>query len=173
MSRLGPKAFEQCAGFLRINHGDNPLDASTVHPEAYPVVERILAATQQALKDLMGNSSELRNLKASDFTDEKFGVPTVTDIIKELEKPGRDPRPEFKTAQFADGVETMNDLQPGMIRRRSDQRHQLWRVCRYWRASGRPGSHLFIVEQVCGRSAYRGESGRHCEGESAGSGSSA
>ena len=108
-------AFEQCAGFLRINHGDNPLDASTVHPEAYPVVERILAATQQALKDLMGNSSELRNLKASDFTDEKFGVPTVTDIIKELEKPGRDPRPEFKTAQFADGVETMNDLQPGMI----------------------------------------------------------
>ena len=93
VSRLGPKAFEQCAGFLRINHGDNP----------------------QALKDLMGNSSELRNLKASDFTDEKFGVPTVTDIIKELEKPGRDPRPEFKTAQFADGVETMNDLQPGMI----------------------------------------------------------
>ncbi len=85
VSRLGPKAFEQCAGFLRINHGDNPLDASTVHPEAYPVVERILAATQQALKDLMGNSSELRNLKASDFTDEKFGVPTVTDIIKELE----------------------------------------------------------------------------------------
>lgn len=79
------------------------------------MVERILAATQQALKDLMGNSSELRNLKASDFTDEKFGVPTVTDIIKELEKPGRDPRPEFKTAQFADGVETMNDLQPGMI----------------------------------------------------------
>ena len=115
VSRLGPKAFEQCAGFLRINHGDNPLDASTVHPEAYPVVERILAATQQALKDLMGNSSELRHLKAADFTDEKFGVPTVTDIIKELEKPGRDPRPEFKTAQFADGVETMNDLLPGMI----------------------------------------------------------
>ena len=77
VSRLGPKAFEQCAGFLRINHGDNPLDASTVHPEAYPVVERILAATQQALKDLMGNSSELRNLKAVDFTDDKFGVPTM------------------------------------------------------------------------------------------------
>ncbi|MBN0127127.1 RNA-binding transcriptional accessory protein, partial [Pseudomonas aeruginosa] len=92
-----------------------PLDASTVHPEAYPVVERILAATQQALKDLMGNSSALRHLKAVDFTDEKFGVPTVTDIIKELEKPGRDPRPEFKTAKFADGVETMNDLLPGMI----------------------------------------------------------
>ncbi|MWL73113.1 S1 RNA-binding domain-containing protein, partial [Escherichia coli] len=113
--RLGPKAFEQCAGFLRINHGDNPLDASTVHPEAYPVVERILAATQQALKDLMGDNSALRNLKAVDFTDEQFGVPTVTDIIKELEKPGRDPRPEFKTATFADGVETMNDLLPGMV----------------------------------------------------------
>lgn len=115
VSRLGPKAFEQCAGFLRINHGDNPLDASTVHPEAYPVVERILAATRQSLQELMGNPTELRNLKASEFTDERFGVPTVTDIIKELEKPGRDPRPEFKTATFADGVETMNDLQPGMI----------------------------------------------------------
>ncbi|MGW1444334.1 Tex family protein [Serratia rhizosphaerae] len=115
VSRLGPKAFEQCAGFLRINHGDNPLDASTVHPETYPVVERILAATQQALQDLMGNPSTVRGLKASDFTDEQFGVPTVTDILKELEKPGRDPRPEFKTATFADGVETLNDLQPGMI----------------------------------------------------------
>lgn len=115
VSRLGPKAFEQCAGFLRINHGDNPLDASTVHPETYPVVERILAATQQALQDLMGNPSAVRGLKASDFTDEQFGVPTVTDILKELEKPGRDPRPEFKTATFADGVETLNDLQPGMI----------------------------------------------------------
>ena len=115
VSRLGPKAFEQCAGFLRINHGDNPLDASTVHPEAYPIVERILAATRQSLQELMGNPTELRGLKASEFTDERFGVPTVTDIIKELEKPGRDPRPEFKTATFADGVETMNDLQLGMI----------------------------------------------------------
>ena len=115
VSRLGPKAFEQCAGFLRISHGDNPLDASTVHPEAYPVVERILAATRQALAELMGNPSELRNLKAVDFTDERFGVPTVSDIIKELEKPGRDPRPEFKTAQFAEGIDTMNDLQPGMV----------------------------------------------------------
>jgi uncharacterized protein len=115
VSRLGPKAFEQCAGFLRINHGDNPLDASTVHPETYPVVERILAATQLALKELMGDSSVLRGLKASEFTDEQFGVPTVTDIIKELEKPGHDPRPEFKTATFAEGVETMNDLMPGMI----------------------------------------------------------
>lgn len=115
VSRLGPKAFEQCAGFLRINQGDNPLDASTVHPETYPVVERILAATQQALQDLMGNPNAIRNLKASDFTDEKFGVPTVSDILKELEKPGRDPRPEFKTATFAEGVETLNDLQVGMI----------------------------------------------------------
>ncbi|MBA5602720.1 RNA-binding transcriptional accessory protein [Pectobacterium aroidearum] len=115
VSRLGPKAFEQCAGFLRINHGDNPLDASTVHPEAYPVVERILAATEQALQALMGNPNALRNLKPADFTDERFGVPTVTDIIKELEKPGRDPRPEFKTASFAEGVETLNDLLPGMI----------------------------------------------------------
>jgi len=115
VSRLGPKAFEQCAGFLRINHGDNALDASTVHPEAYPIVERILAATDQALQDLMGNSSALRDLKASQFTDERFGVPTVTDIIKELEKPGRDPRPEFKTAQFAEGIETLNDLLPGMV----------------------------------------------------------
>ncbi|MCZ4059952.1 Tex family protein [Pantoea sp. LMR881] len=115
VSRLGPKAFEQCAGFLRISHGDNPLDASTVHPEAYPVVERILTATEQALNELMGNPSGLRNLKAVDFTDERFGLPTVTDIIKELEKPGRDPRPEFKTAQFAEGVETLNDLMPGMI----------------------------------------------------------
>lgn len=114
VSRLGPKAFEQCAGFLRINHGDNPLDASTVHPEAYPVVERILAATEQALQDLMGNATALRNLNAGDFTTEKFGVPTVTDILRELEKPGRDPRPEFKTATFAEGVETLNDLTPGM-----------------------------------------------------------
>lgn len=115
VSRLGPKAYEQCAGFLRINHGDNPLDASTVHPEAYPLVERILAATEQALSELMGNAGGLRDLNACDFTDERFGLPTVTDIIKELEKPGRDPRPEFKTAQFAEGVETLNDLLPGMI----------------------------------------------------------
>ncbi|MCE0492162.1 RNA-binding transcriptional accessory protein [Pantoea sp. Mb-10] len=115
VSRLGPKAFEQCAGFLRINHGDNPLDASTVHPEAYPLVERILTATEQALSDLMGNARSLRDLDARQFTDDRFGLPTVTDIIRELEKPGRDPRPEFKTAQFAEGVETLNDLLPGMV----------------------------------------------------------
>ncbi|RAW82236.1 Tex family protein [Photorhabdus laumondii] len=115
VNRLGPKAFEQCAGFLRINHGDNPLDASTVHPEAYPIVEKILAATEQKLQELMGNPVSLRGLQPQDFTTERFGVPTVTDILKELEKPGRDPRPEFKTATFAEGVETMNDLHPGMV----------------------------------------------------------
>ncbi|MBI6547718.1 Tex family protein [Xenorhabdus lircayensis] len=115
VSRLGPKAFLQCAGFLRINQGDNPLDASTVHPEAYPVVEKILTTIVQTLPELMGNPANLRNLNAQDFTTEKFGIPTVTDILKELEKPGRDPRPEFKTATFADGVETMKDLQVGMI----------------------------------------------------------
>lgn len=115
VSRLGSKAFEQCAGFLRINQGDNPLDASTVHPEAYPVIERILAATQHPLSSLMGNTAILRNLSPQDFTDAQFGIPTISDIIKELEKPGRDPRPEFKTAHFAEGVETPDDLLPGMI----------------------------------------------------------
>ncbi|WP_213993316.1 Tex family protein [Sodalis sp. dw_96] len=115
IGRLGPKAFEQCAGFLRINHGDNPLDASTVHPESYPVVERILQAIQLPLKDVMGNGNALRTLDPVRFTDQRVGLPTVTDILKELEKPGRDPRPEFKTATFAEGVETMNDLTLGMI----------------------------------------------------------
>ncbi|CDH07017.1 Protein yhgF [Xenorhabdus bovienii str. oregonense] len=115
VNRLGPKAFLQCAGFLRINQGDNPLDASTVHPETYQVVEKILATTEQSLSELMGNPSTLRGLQAQDFTTDKFGIPTVTDILKELEKPGRDPRPEFKTATFADGVETMKDLRTGMI----------------------------------------------------------
>ncbi len=115
VSRLGPKAFEQCAGFLRISQGDNPLDASTVHPEAYPVVERIMASSGQALAELMGNSVAIRALSAAQFTDERFGLPTVTDILRELEKPGRDPRPEFKTATFAEGIETLDDLTPGLI----------------------------------------------------------
>ncbi len=113
--RLGPKAFEQCAGFLRIRGGDDPLDSSAVHPEAYPVVRRILEATGRDVPDLIGNTSVLRALRPSEFTDEKFGVPTVTDIISELEKPGRDPRPEFKTAEFAAGVEKVADLKPGMV----------------------------------------------------------
>jgi protein Tex len=115
VSRLGPKAFEQCAGFLRIQGGDNPLDASSVHPEAYPVVKRILAHTGKAVHELIGNSPLLKELKPAEFTDAQFGVPTVSDIIGELDKPGRDPRPEFKTATFRDGVETLKDLQPDMI----------------------------------------------------------
>ncbi|EIJ68473.1 RNA-binding transcriptional accessory protein [Haemophilus parahaemolyticus] len=113
--RLGPKAFEQCAGFMRILNGKNPLDASSVHPEAYPVVEKILQATQATLAELMGNESKIHQLNAKDFVDEQFGLPTVNDIFKELEKPGRDPRGEFKTATFVDGVEDIKDLQVGMI----------------------------------------------------------
>lgn len=113
--RLGPKAFEQCAGFMRILNGKNPLDASSVHPEAYPVVEKILQATQATLTELMGNESKIHQLNAKDFVDEQFGLPTVNDIFKELEKPGRDPRGEFKTATFVDGVEDIKDLQVGMI----------------------------------------------------------
>lgn len=108
--RLGPKAFEQCAGFMRIAGGKNPLDASGVHPEAYPVVEKILQATAQSIQDLMGNAGVVRQLDAKQFIDEQFGLPTVQDIFKELEKPGRDPRGEFKTAVFAEGVEEITDL---------------------------------------------------------------
>lgn len=108
--RLGPKAFEQCAGFMRIADGKNPLDASGVHPEAYPVVEKILQATAQSIQDLMGNAGVVRQLDAKQFIDEQFGLPTVQDIFKELEKPGRDPRGEFKTAVFAEGVEEITDL---------------------------------------------------------------
>jgi uncharacterized protein len=113
--RLGEKTFEQCAGFLRIADGEQPLDASSVHPEAYPVVERILAGSGKQVKQIIGDSAFLRALKPEQFTDEKFGLPTVRDILKELEKPGRDPRPEFKAARFADGVEDIKDLRPGMV----------------------------------------------------------
>ena len=113
--RLGPKAFEQCAGFLRITGGDDPLDSSSVHPEAYPVVRRILAAARTPVGELIGNSRVLRSLKPGDFTDERFGLPTVTDILRELEKPGRDPRPGFTTAAFREGVETLTDLASGMV----------------------------------------------------------
>jgi protein Tex len=113
--RLGDKAFEQCAGFLRVSDGDNPLDASSVHPEAYPVVERIIAQCGREVRNIIGDSGFLRGLKPEQFTDEKFGVPTVRDILKELEKPGRDPRPEFVAPSFAEGVEDVKDLRPGMI----------------------------------------------------------
>ncbi len=113
--RLGEKTFEQCAGFLRVREGDDPLDASAVHPEAYPVVKRILEDTGRELSVLIGDSSFLRGLNPERYTDDRFGVPTVRDILAELEKPGRDPRPEFKTARFAEGVEDIKDLQPGMV----------------------------------------------------------
>ncbi|MFA0568216.1 Tex family protein [Vibrio gallaecicus] len=115
VARLGPKAFEQCAGFLRIMDGKNPLDASSVHPEAYPVVKAIAEKNQKDIKSLVGDTDFLRGLHAIDYTNDNFGVPTITDIIKELDKPGRDPRPEFKTATFADGVNSMSDLELGMI----------------------------------------------------------
>ena len=113
--RLGPKAFEQAAGFLRIQGGANPLDGSAVHPEAYPVVERVAQATGLSTEQLIGNTAVLTKLAPADFADEQFGVPTVTDILAELDKPGRDPRPEFKTAEFKEGVNEIKDLKPGMI----------------------------------------------------------
>lgn len=115
VTRLGPKAFEQSAGFLRIIDGDDPLDRSGVHPESYPVVRRILAAAKTDIKQLIGNAAELRKMKPQTFVDESFGLPTVTDIFAELEKPGRDPRPAFKTATFQEGVEKISDLKPGMV----------------------------------------------------------
>ncbi|USD32652.1 MULTISPECIES: Tex family protein [Vibrio] len=115
VARLGPKAFEQCAGFLRIMDGKNPLDASSVHPEAYPVVKAIAEKNSKDVRALIGDTQFLRGLHAVDYTDDNFGVPTVSDIIKELDKPGRDPRPEFKTATFADGVNQVSDLEPGMV----------------------------------------------------------
>ncbi|MGA5067495.1 Tex family protein [Streptomyces exfoliatus] len=115
VARLGPKAYEQCAGFLRIRDGDDPLDSSSVHPEAYPVVRRMVKATGGEVAALIGDTGRLRSLRADDFVDETFGLPTVTDILRELEKPGRDPRPAFKTATFKEGVEKIGDLEPGMI----------------------------------------------------------
>ncbi|GAB3106020.1 Tex family protein [Streptomyces calidiresistens] len=115
VARLGPKAFEQCAGFLRVRGGEDPLDASSVHPEAYPVVRRIAERTGTDVAGLIGNTAVLRGLRPEDFTDDTFGVPTVTDILRELEKPGRDPRPAFRTARFKEGVEKIGDLEPGMV----------------------------------------------------------
>jgi uncharacterized protein len=113
--RLGPKAFEQCAGFLRIRGGDDPLDASGVHPEAYPVVHRMVAATGGDLRGVIGNGRLLKGLQPAQFVNDRFGLPTVTDILAELEKPGRDPRPAFRTATFTEGVDTLADLRPGML----------------------------------------------------------
>lgn len=113
--RLGPKAFEQCAGFLRIHDAKNPLDSSAVHPEAYPVVEKIVQSLNKPVSEIMGNSALLKSIRPAEFADEQFGVPTITDILQELDKPGRDPRPEFKTATFREGVEEIKDLQEGML----------------------------------------------------------
>ncbi|MEP4038098.1 Tex family protein [Pseudophaeobacter sp.] len=115
VARLGPKAFEQCAGFLRIRDGKEPLDASSVHPEAYSVARRVVAACGRDIRQIMGDDTALKGLRAEQFVDESFGLPTVRDIFAELEKPGRDPRPSFVTASFAEGVETMQDLKPGMV----------------------------------------------------------
>ncbi|MFL6617391.1 MAG: Tex family protein [Povalibacter sp.] len=115
VSRLGPKAFEQAAGFLRIVDGANPLDSSAVHPEAYPVVQRILADLRRPIGEVLGDVASLKRIEATKYADERFGLPTVKDIVRELEKPGRDPRPEFKTATFKEGVEDLKDLQPGMV----------------------------------------------------------
>jgi uncharacterized protein len=112
--RIGERTFLQAAGFLRIMDGDNPLDRSAVHPEAYPVVERLVAKTGMPVRELIANSRALRAISPEDFVDAQFGLPTVKDILAELEKPGRDPRPEFKTAVFRDGIEQIHDLQPGM-----------------------------------------------------------
>jgi protein Tex len=113
--RVGERTFQQAAGFLRIMNGDNPLDASAVHPEAYPVVERMVSRTGLAARELIGKTEALRTLRPEDFADTQFGEPTVRDILKELEKPGRDPRPEFRTATFKEGVHELKDLQPGML----------------------------------------------------------
>ena len=113
--RLGDKTFEQAAGFLRVMNGDNPLDASAVHPESYPLVEKILADIKKEMKAVIGDASLLKTLNPARYADDKFGVPTITDILKELEKPGRDPRPEFTTATFKEGVEEISDLRPDMI----------------------------------------------------------
>ena len=112
--RLGDKAYEQAAGFLRVMNGDNPLDASAVHPEAYPVVEAIISSTGKSIRDLIGQSGFIRTLNPAHYTNEYFGLPTVTDILQELEKPGRDPRPEFKSVAFKAGIEKISDLEPGM-----------------------------------------------------------
>ncbi|MFE9251378.1 Tex family protein [Streptomyces sp. NPDC007088] len=115
VARLGPKAYEQCAGFLRIRDGEDPLDASSVHPEAYPVVRRMVKATGGGVASLIGDTRTLRTLRPADYVDDTFGLPTVTDILRELEKPGRDPRPAFRTATFKEGVEKLSDLEPGMV----------------------------------------------------------
>ena len=167
--RLGAKSYEQAAGFLRIVNGDNPLDASAVHPESYSVVKKIGSASKKKVAQMMGDRSFLSKLNPTDYTDAKFGLPTVTDILAELEKPGRDPRPEFKTAEFKDGVESMKDLKAGMrLEGLSHQRDQLRRFRGYRCASGWASAHLCTVESIRERPTYGGENWRRGDGKSDG-----
>ncbi len=168
--RLGDKTFEQAAGFLRVMGGDNPLDASAVHPESYPLVEKILADIKKDVKGVIGDGKLLKSLNPAKYADEKFGVPTISDILKELEKPGRDPRPEFVTATFKEGVEQIARPAPRHDPgRRGHQRRRVWRLRRYRRAPGWPGAYFRAVEHLRQGSAHGGESRPGGEGESAGS----
>ena len=164
--RLGAKAFELSAGFLRITDGDQPLDRSGVHPEAYPVVRRILERLKADIHAVIGNAKALAGLKPADFADERFGVPTVADILKELEKPGRDPRPAFRTAAFKEGVETIADLKPGMVLEGvGDQRRRLRRLRRRRRPPGRACPRLGDGEHLREGPARGREARRRRQGE--------
>ena len=165
MARLGPKAYEQAAGFLRIVNGSNPLDASAVHPEAYEVVERIAEATKRPVKAMIGDSAFLKSLNAKQFADDRFGTPTVSDILVELEKPGRDPRPEFKTAEFKEGVEKIADLRPGMML--EGVVTNVDGVRRLRRCRGAPGwfgARIGAGRQIRERSARRSQGGGRRQG---------
>ncbi len=165
--RVGDRTYQQAAGFLRIMDGDDPLDASAVHPEAYPVVQKIVAKTGLEVKALIGKTAVLRALKAEDFADAQFGVPTVKDILSELEKPGRDPRPEFKTAAFKEGVNEIAEPSAWHdARRRRHQRRQLRRLRRHRRPPGRPGPRLAVGRSLREGSERRGEGRRHRQRES-------
>ena len=166
VSRVGERAFQQAAGFLRITSGENPLDASAVHPEAYPVVERIASRTGVPVHELIGKTSVLRALRPEEFADAQFGVPTVKDILAELEKPGRDPRPEFKTAAFKDNVQDIARSRGGHdARGRRDQRRELRRLRRYRRASGRPRARLPACRPLHQGSARGRQDRRHRQGD--------
>ena len=153
VARLGEKTFEQAAGFLRVANGSNPLDASAVHPESYSLVSRMADDLDKPVKSLVGESTLLRSIDPKNYVDDQFGLPTVTDILTELDKPGRDPRPEFKTATFKDGVETMKDLEPGMtLEGDRYQRHQFWRFCGHRCAPRRSGTYFCPGLPLCERS---------------------
>ena len=167
--RVGERTFQQAAGFLRVTNGDNPLDASAVHPEAYPVVERIVARTGVGIRDLIGASAVLRTLEAEEFADAQFGVPTVKDILVELDKPGRDPRPEFRTAAFKEGVQAIGDLDARHAARGGrHERRELRRVRRHRRAPGRPRARLAARRSLRQGSPRRRQGRRHRQGQGGG-----